>query len=54
MIVATPHKVRGVPVLLVDTGDGELDTRLAGMRRVISGYHDVIMMRVEAASAPSD
>lgn len=54
MIVATPHKIRGVPVLLVDTGDGELDMRLAGMRRVISGYHDVIMMRVVAASAPTD
>ena len=54
MIVATPHKVRGVPVLLVDTGDGELDMRLAGMRQVISGYHDVIMMRVVAASAPTD
>jgi predicted polyphosphate/ATP-dependent NAD kinase len=54
MIVATPHKVRSVPVLLVDTGDGELDMRLAGMRQVISGYHDVIMMRVEAASAPTD
>jgi predicted polyphosphate/ATP-dependent NAD kinase len=54
MIVATPHKVRGVPVLLVDTGDGDLDMRLAGMRQVISGYHDVIMMRVVAASAPND
>jgi predicted polyphosphate/ATP-dependent NAD kinase len=54
MIVATPHKVRGVPVLLVDTGDGDLDMRLAGMRQVISGYHDVIMMRVVAASAPTD
>jgi len=54
MIVATPHKVRGIPVLLVDTGDGDLDKRLAGMRQVISGYHDVIMMRVVAASAPTD
>jgi hypothetical protein len=41
-----------MPVLRVDTGDPELDGRLAGMRRIVSGYHDVTMRRLEAASAP--
>jgi predicted polyphosphate/ATP-dependent NAD kinase len=53
MIVATPHKVKGLSALRVDTGDPELDGRLAGMRRVIVGYHDVSMLRMEAASSPS-
>jgi predicted polyphosphate/ATP-dependent NAD kinase len=54
MIVATPHKLRGLEVLRVDTGDPELDLRLAGMRQIISGYHDVTMRRIEAASAPPE
>lgn len=51
IIVATPHKLRGV-TLRVDTGDPDLDGRIAGMRRVVSGFHDVSMVRVVAASAP--
>jgi hypothetical protein len=41
-----------MPVLRVDTGDPDLDARLAGMRQIFSGYHDVTMRRLEAASAP--
>ncbi len=52
LIVATPHKLRSMGVLRVDTGDPELDGRLAGMRRIVSGYHDVTMRQLEAASAP--
>jgi predicted polyphosphate/ATP-dependent NAD kinase len=52
IIVATPHKLRAMEVLRVDTGDADLDLRLAGMRQIISGYHDVTMRRIEAASAP--
>ena len=54
MIVATPHKIRGIPALRVDTGDAEMDARLAGMRQVIVGYHDMSMIRVEAAYPPPD
>jgi predicted polyphosphate/ATP-dependent NAD kinase len=53
-IVATPHKVQGLECLLVDTGDRETDIGLEGMRRVIVGFHDVSMIRVEAASAPGE
>lgn len=52
LIVATPHKLRSMRAIQVDTGDAGLDVRLAGMRRVVTGYHDVTMRRVEAASAP--
>jgi predicted polyphosphate/ATP-dependent NAD kinase len=45
LIVATPHKLRAMEVLRVDTGDPELDVRLAGMRQIVSGYHDVVMRR---------
>jgi predicted polyphosphate/ATP-dependent NAD kinase len=54
IIVATPHKMRGLQVLQVDTGDAETDRRLEGMRRVVVGYHDVAMARVVAASDPDD
>jgi predicted polyphosphate/ATP-dependent NAD kinase len=54
IIVATPHKLRAMEVLRVDTGDADLDLRLAGMRQIVSGYHDVTMRRVEAASAPPE
>jgi predicted polyphosphate/ATP-dependent NAD kinase len=52
IIVATPHKLRAMEVLRVDTGDPELDLRLSGMRQIVSGYHDVTMRRLESASAP--
>jgi predicted polyphosphate/ATP-dependent NAD kinase len=54
VIVATPHKLRSMEVLRVDTGDADLDLRLAGMRQIVSGYHDVTMRRLEAASAPPE
>jgi predicted polyphosphate/ATP-dependent NAD kinase len=54
MILATPHKIKGIPCLRIDTGDPEMDARLEGMRRVIVGYHDISMLRVEAASAPRE
>ncbi len=54
MIVATPHKIRGFPDLQVDTGDAAMDARLAGMHKVVVGYHDIAMAKVVAASAPPD
>jgi predicted polyphosphate/ATP-dependent NAD kinase len=48
IIVATPHKASGMQVLRVDTGDAGLDARLSGWRRVVVGFHEMRMMRVEA------
>jgi len=38
IVLATPHKLSETPVLLVDTGNEELDERLSGYMSVISGY----------------
>jgi predicted polyphosphate/ATP-dependent NAD kinase len=54
IIVATPHKLRSMEVLRVDTGEPDLDLKLAGMRQIITGFHDVTMRRLEAASAPPE
>ncbi len=49
IIVATPHKLKETPRLLVDTGDPELDAVVSGKRLVICGYR--IAQRKEVASA---
>jgi len=55
LVVGTPHKLLGMAVLRVDTGDATLDARFSGWRRVIVGYHEMRMVRVESASgAPVD
>lgn len=49
VIVATKSKIKtfeGRP-LVVDTGDDDLDQRLAGLRQVITGYDDRIVYPVE-------
>lgn len=38
VILATPSKLAGTPVLRVDTGDESLDRSLKGRRRVVTGY----------------
>ncbi|MFQ5815724.1 MAG: ATP-NAD kinase family protein [Candidatus Hydrothermarchaeaceae archaeon] len=38
IILATPHKLRETPVLLVDTGSEELDEELSGDSQIIVGY----------------
>jgi predicted polyphosphate/ATP-dependent NAD kinase len=48
MIVATPHKMSQTPVLRVDTGDGHLDGLLAGFHKIIVGYHEMRIGKVEA------
>ena len=46
-IVATPVKMSQTPRLRVDTGDEELDKMLSGYHKVITGYHEMRMVRVE-------
>lgn len=50
IIVATPHKLKETPRLLVDTGDPEIDEMIAGRRQVICGYRIAQLKDVEASS----
>lgn len=47
-VVASKGKLQalGQRPLLVDTGDPHLDQALAGVQRVITGYHDEVLVRV--------
>ena len=53
LVVGTPHKLAGIAMLRVDTGDAALDAALSGWRRIIVGYHEMRMMRIEPASGPA-
>jgi len=56
IVVATPHKLRETPELLVDTGDLELDQEFGGSIQVISGYRIAQRKRIQQLShenAPS-
>jgi len=46
IIIASPDKLEFTPALHVDTGDLELDNKLRGYVKVLSGYHDLKMMKV--------
>ena len=46
-VLATPQKLKLTPVLKVDTGDSDLDRRLRGYFRVITGYREMRMVKVE-------
>jgi predicted polyphosphate/ATP-dependent NAD kinase len=46
IMIASPDKLEFTPVLHVDTGDPQLDKKLRGYMKVLSGYHDFRMMRV--------
>lgn len=49
IIVATPHKLRELEHLLVDTGDIDLDRAISGMRQVLVGYRLAQVKCVKAA-----
>ena len=48
IIVATKTKLAALAgrPLIVDTGDTTLDDQLCGLRRVITGYQDSVLMQV--------
>lgn len=50
IIVATPHKLRETPHLLVDTGDIQLDKAISGRRQVVTGYRIAQLKDVVASS----
>lgn len=47
-VIATPAKLVGLPFhrMRVDTGDAEVDERLRGYRRVITGYRETAVVEV--------
>ncbi|NIM44125.1 MAG: ATP-NAD kinase [Nitrososphaeria archaeon] len=47
IVVATHHKLRNTKVLLVDTGDAELDEELRGYMRVVSDYGEEVVRKIE-------
>ncbi len=54
IIVSTPHKLAELPQLLVDTGDLQMDSILAGKRMVVTGYRVAQRKETVAASALND
>lgn len=46
VIVATPVKLQGLRSLVVDTGDSELDEKLRGYKRVITGRHETKLVKI--------
>lgn len=48
-VVASPHKLRDTPKLLLDTGRPELDKALSGFYKVMIGFNASRMTQVEAA-----
>ena len=53
IIVATRTKLNSLDgrPLLIDSGDIELDLRLAGLYEIVTGYEDRLLYRVGSASA---
>jgi len=45
-VIASPEKLESTPDLHADTGDPELDKKLRGYIKVLSGYHDFKLMKV--------
>jgi predicted polyphosphate/ATP-dependent NAD kinase len=46
IIIATPIKLQGLKNLAVDTGDPEIDEKLRGYQRVITGRHESKLIKV--------
>lgn len=49
IIVATPHKLAITPRLLIHTGDKDLDEKLSGFKKILNGYRNWEMRKVESA-----
>ncbi|MCD6323997.1 MAG: ATP-NAD kinase family protein [Desulfurococcales archaeon] len=52
-VLATESKLRGLKYLLIDTGDPELDIKLSGHVRVITGYREEKVVKAVPACLPS-
>lgn len=47
MVIATPYKLSKIPILRVDTNSSEIDEKLKGYIRVIIGYHQISIKKVQ-------
>jgi predicted polyphosphate/ATP-dependent NAD kinase len=47
IVIASPEKLLGIEALHVDTGDPEMDKKLRGYIKVLTGYRDFKLMRIE-------
>ncbi|MHA1604040.1 MAG: ATP-NAD kinase family protein [Candidatus Freyarchaeota archaeon] len=47
IVVATPHKLSTIPALRVDLNSPQLDEKLRGYIRVITGYHQVTVKKIQ-------
>jgi predicted polyphosphate/ATP-dependent NAD kinase len=47
VIISTPSKLKGTPVLRTDTGDAELDLAFKGRIKVVTGYKRRKLVTVE-------
>jgi predicted polyphosphate/ATP-dependent NAD kinase len=49
-VVATKSKLASLRngILIVDTGDAEVDSAMMGLRPVVTGYQDNVLIRVGA------
>ncbi|MEM3525778.1 MAG: ATP-NAD kinase family protein [Candidatus Jordarchaeaceae archaeon] len=46
IIIATPYKLSTIPAIRADTNSPELDEKLKGYVRVISGYHQTMIKKI--------
>jgi predicted polyphosphate/ATP-dependent NAD kinase len=47
IVIATPYKLSTIPILRVDTNSPELDEKLKGYIRVITGYHQITIKKIQ-------
>lgn len=47
IVIATPYKLSTIPILRVDTNSPELDEKMKGYIRVITGYHQVTVKKIQ-------
>lgn len=47
IVIATPYKLSTIPTLRIDTGSSELDEELRGYIRVITGYHQILIKKIQ-------
>jgi len=47
IVIATPYKLSTIPTLRVDTSCPELDEKLRGYIRVITGYRQILIKKIQ-------
>jgi predicted polyphosphate/ATP-dependent NAD kinase len=47
IVIATPYKLSTIPILRVDTNSPEFDEKFKGYIRVITGYHQITIKKIQ-------